>query len=86
MHLRARPTITPASTASTHQAKNETGDPGYMGPCPPTGRHRYFFKFHALDTVLPELASPKEKDVEQAIQGHVIGAGELVGTYQKSAR
>jgi Raf kinase inhibitor-like YbhB/YbcL family protein len=71
--------------AAAHQAKNEKGDASYMGPCPPTGRHRYFFKLYALDTVLPELSSPKEKDVEQAIQGHVLGTGELVGTYQKSA-
>jgi Raf kinase inhibitor-like YbhB/YbcL family protein len=71
--------------AAAHQAKNEKGDAGYMGPCPPIGRHRYFFKLYALDTVLPELSSPKEKDVEQAIQGHVVGTGELVGTYQKAA-
>lgn len=68
-----------------HQAKNEKGDPSYMGPCPPKGNHRYFFKLYALDDVLPALEGPKEKDVERAIQGHVVGSGELVGTYQKSA-
>jgi Raf kinase inhibitor-like YbhB/YbcL family protein len=70
---------------AAHQAKNEQGDTRYMGPCPPVGRHRYFFKLYALNALLPALDSPKEKDVEQAIQGHVVGTGELVGTYQKGA-
>ena len=71
--------------AGAEQAKNEKGDNGYMGPCPPKGRHRYFFKLYALDTVLHELSGPGEKEIEQAIQGHVLGTGELVGTYQKGA-
>ncbi len=70
--------------SSAHQAKNEKGDPSYMGPCPPKGNHRYFFKLYALDSVLPALDGSQEKDIEQAIQGHVVGVGELVGTYQKS--
>jgi Raf kinase inhibitor-like YbhB/YbcL family protein len=71
--------------SAAHQAKNEKGDPSYMGPCPPKGNHRYFFKLYALDSVLPALDGSKEKDIEQALQGHVVGTGELVGTYQKSA-
>jgi hypothetical protein len=71
--------------AGAEQAKNEKGDDGYMGPCPPKGRHRYFFKLYALDTVLHELSAPTEKDIEQALQGHVVGTGELVGTFQKGA-
>jgi len=70
--------------SSAHQAKNEKGDMAYMGPCPPKGNHRYFFKLYALDTTLPTLDGPKEKDIEQAMQGHVIGSGELIGTYQKT--
>jgi len=69
--------------AAAHQGKNEHGDARYMGPCPPIGRHRYFFKLYALDNTLPELDSPKVGDLEQAIRGHVLAAGELVGTYQK---
>lgn len=53
------------------------------GPCPPIGRHRYFFKLYALDTTLDGLASPKKKDVETAMQGHILAQAELMGTYQK---
>jgi len=53
------------------------------GPCPPIGRHRYFFKLYALDTTLSGLSSPKKKDVESAMQGHILAQAELMGTYQK---
>jgi Raf kinase inhibitor-like YbhB/YbcL family protein len=58
---------------------------GYGGPCPPIGRHRYFFKLCALDTVLRELKQPTKADLERAMQGHVIERAELMGTYQKQA-
>jgi len=57
---------------------------GYGGPCPPIGRHRYFHKLYALDTVLPNLKKPRKADVEKAMKGHVIEQAVLVGTYQKS--
>ncbi len=57
---------------------------GYGGPCPPIGRHRYFHKLYALDTLLPDLKKPTKATVESAMKGHVIGKAELVGTYQKS--
>ena len=53
------------------------------GPCPPIGRHRYFFKVYALDCKLPQLAQPTKADLEQAMQGHVLAQAELMGTYQK---
>jgi Raf kinase inhibitor-like YbhB/YbcL family protein len=56
---------------------------GYGGPCPPIGRHRYFFKLYALDTRLPDLGQPTKAQLEQAMQGHVLGMAELVGVYQK---
>lgn len=55
----------------------------YGGPCPPIGRHRYFHKLYALDTLLPELGSPDKAALEARMQGHVIAQAELVGTYQK---
>ena len=55
---------------------------GYHGPCPPVGRHRYFFRLLALDTVLPALGPDAHRsDVERAAQGHVLGQAELMGTY-----
>lgn len=56
---------------------------GYGGPCPPVGRHRYFFKLYALDTRLPGLHRPTKADIERAMQGHVLAQAQLVGTYQK---
>ncbi|MEC4747494.1 YbhB/YbcL family Raf kinase inhibitor-like protein [Methylomicrobium sp. Wu6] len=55
---------------------------GYGGPCPPIGRHRYFFKLYALDAVLPDLDNPDKSQLENAMAGHVIGHAELIGTYQ----
>jgi hypothetical protein len=63
---------------------NDWKKPGYQGPCPPTGRHRYFFKLFALDVVLPDLKSPRKADLEKAMAGHLLGHGELIGTYQKT--
>ncbi len=56
---------------------------GYGGPCPPIGRHRYFFKLYALDTVLSDLYKPTKAELEQAMQNHALAQVELVGTYQK---
>jgi Raf kinase inhibitor-like YbhB/YbcL family protein len=56
---------------------------GYGGPCPPIGRHRYFHKLYALDTVLPDLKRPTKDALEQAMAGHILGQAELVGTYIK---
>ena len=57
---------------------------GYGGPCPPIGRHRYFFKLYALDTTLPQLASPTKPELEAAMQGHVLAQAQLMGTYEKT--
>jgi Raf kinase inhibitor-like YbhB/YbcL family protein len=56
---------------------------GYGGPCPPIGRHRYFFKLYALDTLLPVSNQPTKADLEHAMKGHVLAQAELVGLYQK---
>ncbi len=56
---------------------------GYGGPCPPIGRHRYFHKLYALDTVLPDLHTPTKAALEAAMQGHIVAHAELMGTYKK---
>ena len=56
----------------------------YGGPCPPPGKpHRYFFKLYALDSKLSLKASPTKAEVEKAMQGHILGQGELVGRYRR---
>lgn len=57
---------------------------GYGGPCPPIGRHRYFHKLYALDTVLKGMRKPTKSQIEAAMKGHIIAKTELVGTYEKS--
>ena len=73
-----------ALPAGTRQGLNDWGRTGYGGPCPPIGRHRYFHKLYALDTVLPDLGKPTRAALEQAMKGHVLASTELVGTYQRS--
>lgn len=67
----------------TREGMNDWGRTGYGGPCPPIGRHRYFHKLYALDTVLPDLGKPAKTTLEQAMKGHVLASTELVGTYQR---
>jgi len=55
----------------------------YGGPCPPGGTHRYFLKAYALDTKLALNPNSKKKDVEKAMQGHILAQGELVGLYKR---
>ena len=75
-----------ALPAGTLEGKNDWKRTGYGGPCPPIGRHRYFFKLYALDTVLTGLDRPTKADVERAMQGHVVESAELVGTYERAGR
>jgi len=67
----------------TLEGINDWKRTGYGGPCPPIGRHRYFFKLYALDTLLPELHHPGKEALLQAMEGHVVEKTELMGTYQK---
>jgi Raf kinase inhibitor-like YbhB/YbcL family protein len=65
------------------EGQNDWKRTGYGGPCPPKGRHRYFHKLYALDTVLHGLNSPSKAQLERAMEGHILGEAELVGLYQK---
>ena len=72
-----------ALPAGTLEGRNDWGRAGYGGPCPPVGRHRYFFKLYALDVLLPDLGQPDKRRLERAMQGHVLAQQELIGTYAK---
>lgn len=72
--------------AGAREGNNDWQKSGYGGPCPPIGRHRYFFKLYALDVRLPDLGPVTKGGLEKAMSGHVLGRAELVGTYQKGSR
>jgi len=72
-----------ASPAKSRAGHNDWRREGYGGPCPPIGRHRYFFKLFALDTELGDLHNPTSKKLQKAMDGHILGMAQLVGTYQK---
>ena len=72
-----------AVKAGARQGTNDWSRTGYGGPCPPIGRHRYFFKLYALDAMLGDLGTPGKKDLEKAMQGHILAQAELMGTYQR---
>jgi len=72
-----------ALPSGTGEGRNDWQRTGYGGPCPPIGRHRYFFKLYALDTRLPGLAHPTTADLERAMKGRVLAAAQLVGTYAR---
>ncbi len=55
----------------------------YGGPCPPSGTHRYFFKVYALDTKLDLSSNSRKRDVEKAMEGHILAEGEIVGLYSR---
>ena len=76
---------TAALPAGTREGLNDWGRTGYGGPCPPTGRHRYFHKLYALDILLPALTRPDKSTLETAMKGHILARAELVGTYQKGS-
>jgi Raf kinase inhibitor-like YbhB/YbcL family protein len=58
------------------------GTPGYGGPCPPSGTHRYFFKLYALDTTLDLSSSATVEDIQEAMEGHILDSVELIGLYE----
>lgn len=65
------------------QGVTDFGRPGYGGPCPPGGTHRYFFKVYALD-IEPDLpAAATEQDLLDDMAGHILARGQLMGRYKR---
>jgi Raf kinase inhibitor-like YbhB/YbcL family protein len=65
------------------QGLTSSGDRNFHGPCPPSGTHRYFFKIYALDTKLNLNEDISKKELETAMQGHILDKAELIGLYKK---
>ncbi len=67
----------------TREGRTDRGTTGYVGPCPPVGRHRYFFKLYALDGVVGARGALTKAELLVAMEGHVVAEAELVGTYAR---
>ena len=65
------------------QGKNDAGNIGYMGPCPPSGTHRYFLRLFALRKELDLPPGATATELQLAIHDHIIEQAELMGTYAK---
>ena len=72
-----------AVTAIGIQGKNDAGRIGYMGPCPPSGTHRYFARLYALRQKLDLEPGASYEDVKTAIHQYLIEETEIMGTYAK---
>lgn len=73
---------------SNHPAGGDVGvnswnKAAYGGPCPPVGKHRYFFKLYALNTRLKGLQRPTKGELLSAMQGHILAQGQLIGLYRR---
>lgn len=66
------------------QGKNDAGKIGYLGPCPPSGTHRYIIRLYALDTELNLKPGASEQELQEAMRGHVLERSELTGTYART--
>lgn len=73
----------PENAVFANAGKNSAGRNSYMGPCPPSGRHRYFFKVYALGTSLELPSGTNKKQLLEAMGDNILGYGELVGLYRK---
>ncbi len=65
------------------EGENDFGREDYGGPCPPSGTHRYFFKLYALDSELKLKEGCSKKDLEKAMEGHILEKAELIGLYSR---
>jgi Raf kinase inhibitor-like YbhB/YbcL family protein len=75
-----------ALPAGTRHGLNDWRRTGYGGPCPPIGRHRYYFKLYALDAALGDLGTPSKGRLLDAMKGHVVAEAQLMGTYEKKQK
>lgn len=83
---RSLPEAVPAGAAlpdGSIQGVGSSRDNRFHGPCPPSGRHRYYFKLYALDTMLDLAPSTDKKALVSAMQGHILAEGQLMGYFSK---
>jgi Raf kinase inhibitor-like YbhB/YbcL family protein len=74
----------PSLPGGARQGKNDFGKIGYGGPAPPKGKpHRYYFRIYALDTTLDLKEGATRQELLDAMKGHVLAEGQLMGKYQR---
>lgn len=77
---------TGAMPAGSAEGTNHFGRLGYGGPCPPPGKvHHYIFRFYALDTRLNLSPGVDRRQLEAAIERHIVAEGQIIGTYQRGS-
>ena len=69
--------------AEAAEGITDFGRPGYGGPCPPSGTHRYFFKLFALDMTLDLVPSARARDIEKEMEDNILAEAQLVGLYRR---
>ena len=76
----------PELPSGARQGRNDSGEIGYSGPCPPPGKpHRYYFRLYSLDILLTLPHGVSKGELEQAMSGHILGQGTLMGVYQRGS-
>jgi Raf kinase inhibitor-like YbhB/YbcL family protein len=74
----------PELPSGARQGRNDSGEIGYSGPCPPPGKpHRYYFRLYALDIMLTLPHGVSRAELERAMTDHILGQGTLMGVYQR---
>jgi Raf kinase inhibitor-like YbhB/YbcL family protein len=68
----------------TREGTNDWNRTGYGGPCPPIGRHRYYFRLYALDVALGDRGQLTRAALDESMAGHVLAEAVMMGTYQRS--
>ena len=69
-----------------NQGRNDGGSIGYMGPCPPSGTHRYIARIYALDAKLNLPPGASSQDLDSAMENHILDRGALTGMFAKAAK
>ncbi len=75
--------ISVSELSGIKSGRNSWGRNGYGGPCPPSGTHRYFFKLYALDSMLSVQEGSSKKEIENAMDGHILAEAVLMGRYKR---
>jgi Raf kinase inhibitor-like YbhB/YbcL family protein len=68
---------------NARHGRNSWGRTDYGGPCPPSGTHRYFFKFYALDILLGLKPGASKKEIMKAMENHILAKAELMGKFRR---